>query len=175
MRSRETRGELSRQINLFDFQLECFRIRKNTSFYRDFGRNRSIKTIDDYDGTVHRGPFQTCRGRPISTNGLDDPRDGRYKNTLICRRWIAIRRSRCSPPDCITTVIMPAFTARASIVIQWSARALDRRASIGLHLIQRLPFRHMSCILIKNRVEPSPTREKLKESLGFKRSDDSKG
>ena len=58
MRSRETGGEVSRQINLFDFQLECFRIRKNTAFYRDFGRNRPIKMIDGYDGTVHCGPFK---------------------------------------------------------------------------------------------------------------------
>ena len=71
MRSRETRGEVSRQINLFDFQLECFRIRKNTSFYRDFGRNRLIETIDGYDGTVHRGPFQLSRSRLILIDGLD--------------------------------------------------------------------------------------------------------
>ena len=121
MRSREARGEVSRQINLFDFQLECLRILKNTSFYRDFGRNRSIETIDGYDTKVHHGPFQTCHGRPISTNGQDDLHDACYKNALIYRRWIAIRRSRCSPPDCITTVITLAFKARASTVIRWSA------------------------------------------------------
>ena len=27
-------------------------------FYRVFGRNRPIETIDGYDGTVHRGPFK---------------------------------------------------------------------------------------------------------------------
>ena len=157
MRSRETRGEVSRQINLFDFQLKCFRIRKNTSFYRVFGRNRPIETIDGYDGTVHHGPFQTCHGRPISTNGLDDPRDGSYKNASSCRRWIAIRRSRCSPPDRITTVITPAFKARALIMIQWSTHPLDRRSPI---MIQCPDFSHVSCTQI-NCVGLSPTRRKL--------------
>ena len=70
------RGEVSRQINCFDFKLECFTIRKNPLFYRAFGRNCPIEMIDGYDETVHRGLFQTCRGRPISMNGLDDPRRG---------------------------------------------------------------------------------------------------
>ena len=75
------------------------------SFYSTFGRNRPIVSIDDYDRTVHRGPFQTCRGCPISTNDQDDPRDERYKNASICRHWIVIRRSRCSPQDVIVAVI----------------------------------------------------------------------
>ena len=54
MRSRETRGEVSRQINKINFQLEWFEHRKNPSFYTDFGRNRPI---DGYNETVHRGPF----------------------------------------------------------------------------------------------------------------------
>ena len=54
--------------------------------------------------------------------------------------------------------------ARALIVIWWSTRPLDRRASIKLQPIRRLPFRHVSCILNKDRVELSPTREKLKEA-----------
>ena len=36
-----------------------------------FGRNRPIETIDGYDGTVHRGPFQKSRSRPIAMNGPD--------------------------------------------------------------------------------------------------------
>ena len=68
------RGEVSKQINCFDFQLEWFTIRKNTSFYRNFGHNRPIQTIDGYDGTVHRGPFQLSRTRPILIDGLDDSR-----------------------------------------------------------------------------------------------------
>ena len=57
------------------------------------------------------------------------------------------------------------------MIDRWSARPHDRRASIKIHSIRRLPFRHMSCILNKNRVELSPAREKLKKSIGFKRSD----
>ena len=71
MRSRETRGEVSRQINFFDFQLECLRSSKNTLFYSTFGRNRPIETIDGYNETVHRGPFQLSRSRPIVMDGLD--------------------------------------------------------------------------------------------------------
>ena len=46
----------------------------NKSFYRAFDRNRSIETIDGYDGTVHRGPFRLCRGRVILINGPDASR-----------------------------------------------------------------------------------------------------
>ena len=52
MGSRDSRGEVSKQINCFDFQLECFTNRKNTLFYRAFGRNHQIETIDGYDGMV---------------------------------------------------------------------------------------------------------------------------
>ena len=44
---------------------------KNKSFYRAFDRNRPIETVDGYDGTVHRGPFQISRGRPIVMKGSD--------------------------------------------------------------------------------------------------------
>ena len=59
---RERRGEVSRQINFFDFQLKCFRISKNMPFYSTFGRNRPIKMINGYDETVHDRPFQKYRG-----------------------------------------------------------------------------------------------------------------
>ena len=65
MESRETRGMVSRQFNLIEIQLECFTITKNSSFYGNFGRNRLIVSIDGYDETVHRGPFQKYRNRPI--------------------------------------------------------------------------------------------------------------
>ena len=42
---------------------------KNTSIYRAFDRNRPIKTIDGYDETVHRGPFQLSRDRRIVIDG----------------------------------------------------------------------------------------------------------
>ena len=74
MGSRETRGEVSKQINCFDFQLECFRPLKNILFYSTFGRNRPIETIDGYDGTVHRGPFQLSSSRPMVMDGPDELR-----------------------------------------------------------------------------------------------------
>ena len=72
MGSRDSRGEVSKQINCFDFQLECLESPKNISIHTLFGRNRLIETIDDYDGTVHRGPFQKCRDRWIWMDGLDE-------------------------------------------------------------------------------------------------------
>ena len=74
MESRDSRGEVSKQIKLLDFQLECIQITKNMSFYRAFDRNRPIETVDGYDGTVHHGPFQISHGRPILINGPDESR-----------------------------------------------------------------------------------------------------
>ena len=71
MRLRETRGEVSKQIKLLDFQLECLQSSKNISLYRVFYHNRPIETIDDYDETVHRGPFRLNRNRRIVMDGLD--------------------------------------------------------------------------------------------------------
>ena len=34
-------------------------------------RNRPIVVIDGYNGTVHRGPFQTSRGRRIMMDDHD--------------------------------------------------------------------------------------------------------
>ena len=56
---------------------------KNKSFYRAFDRNRPIKMIDGYDGTVHRGAFQISRGRPIVMKGSDRSTDKRLKMLLI--------------------------------------------------------------------------------------------
>ena len=56
-----SRREVSKQINLIDF--------KNISFYKVFGRNRPIQTIDGYDGTVHGGPFWLSSSRRILTEG----------------------------------------------------------------------------------------------------------
>ena len=44
---------------------------KNIMFYRVFVRNRPIVSIDGYDGTVHRGPFQLSRGRRIMMDDHD--------------------------------------------------------------------------------------------------------
>ena len=44
---------------------------KNISLYRDFDRNRLIKTIDGYDETVNRGPFRLSRDHQIVMDGHD--------------------------------------------------------------------------------------------------------
>ena len=51
--------------------LERLQTMKNILFYRAFGRNRPIVSIDDYDGTAHHGPFQLSRGRRIVMDGHD--------------------------------------------------------------------------------------------------------
>ena len=57
MELRDSRREVSKQINLLDFKLECSESPKNISIYTLFVRNRLIKMIDGYDETVHRGSF----------------------------------------------------------------------------------------------------------------------
>ena len=74
MESRETRERVSRQFNWIEISTRMLRTSEELSIYTKFGRNRPIETIDGYDGTVHRGPFQLSRSRPISINGPDDPR-----------------------------------------------------------------------------------------------------
>ena len=71
MRSREMRGEVSRQINFLISNSNALEHRR-TLFYSTFGRNRSIETIDGYDGTVHHGAFQLSRSRPIVMGGPDE-------------------------------------------------------------------------------------------------------
>ena len=53
------------------FPTRMLRTSKNRSFYSTFWCNRPIETIDDYDGTVHRGPFQKSRSHPITIDGPD--------------------------------------------------------------------------------------------------------
>ena len=71
MKSREMRGMVSRQLNLIEIQLKCLQMSKNKSFYSNFGRNCSIVSINGYDETVHRGPFQLSRDRRIMMDGHD--------------------------------------------------------------------------------------------------------
>ena len=71
MESRDSRGELSKQIKLLDFHLKCIQSSKNMSFYRVSDRNRPIETIDGYDELVHRGPFRLNRNRRIVMDGMD--------------------------------------------------------------------------------------------------------
>ena len=56
---------------LLESQTRMLKNMKNTSFYRRKFRNRLIKTIDGYDETVHRGPFQLSRDRRIAIDGHD--------------------------------------------------------------------------------------------------------
>ena len=70
---------MSKQINWIDFKLECLQIRRTCLIYKLFGRNRPIETIDSYDGTVHRGPFQKFLGRWIWMDGPDEAFEMRYK------------------------------------------------------------------------------------------------
>ena len=62
---------VSRQLNWIEIQLGCLIIANNSSFYSNFGRNRPIVSIDHYDETVHREPFQKYRNRPIVMDGPD--------------------------------------------------------------------------------------------------------
>ena len=71
MESRDSRREVSKQINCFDFQLECLQSSKNISLYRYLGVTVRSKMIDGYDEMVHRGPFQKYRSRPIVMDGPD--------------------------------------------------------------------------------------------------------
>ena len=64
-----------RIVNCLNLKLGCFRIVKNMLFYSDFGRYRPIISIDGYDETVYRGPFQLSPSRPIVIDGSDPPRD----------------------------------------------------------------------------------------------------
>ena len=62
---------MSRQLNWIEISTRMLRIVKNTSFYRLFGRNRLIETIDGYDETSTMDRFRKCHDRPIVMDGLD--------------------------------------------------------------------------------------------------------
>ena len=74
MESRYSRREVSKKINFLDFKLECLQIGRTCLIDRLFGRKRPIETIDGYDRTVHRAPFQLSRSCPILMNSPDEPR-----------------------------------------------------------------------------------------------------
>ena len=71
LRSRETRERGVLTVNWIESQTRMLKNVKNTSIYRASDRNRPIKTIDGYDETVHRGPFQLSRDRRIMIDGHD--------------------------------------------------------------------------------------------------------
>ena len=65
MESRETREKVSRQFNWIEISTRMLRIVKNTSFYRLFGHNRLIETIDGYDETSTMDRFRKYRDHRI--------------------------------------------------------------------------------------------------------------
>ena len=71
LRSRETRERGVLTVNWIESQTRMLKNVKNMPFYRAKIRNRPIKTIDGYDETVHRGPFQLSRDRQIVIDGHD--------------------------------------------------------------------------------------------------------
>ena len=71
LRSRETRERGVLTVNWIEPQTRMLKNVKNTCIYRAFDCNRPIKTIDGYDETVHRGPFQLSRDRRIMIDGHD--------------------------------------------------------------------------------------------------------
>ena len=50
---------------LDEILLECLQRMQNTSFYSVFGRSRPIVSMDSYNETVHREPFQLSHDRRI--------------------------------------------------------------------------------------------------------------
>ena len=72
MELRDSRREVSKQINFLDFYLECLQIGRTCLIYRLFGRNHPIETIDGYNVTVHRGPFQLSHSCLILMDGIDE-------------------------------------------------------------------------------------------------------
>ena len=160
MRSRETRGEVSKQIKMLDFQLECLQSSKNISLYRVFYRNRSIEMIEGYDATVHDGPFWKISWPSDHDEGL---RSIRTINVL--------KRLDLSPLDRDPTITMlPArshlvrynadFKARAFWWSRWSVSAFDQRPIFRASSDPTLHDwpRHLH---LKNIVWISPTRNKI--------------
>ena len=100
---RDSRGEVSKQINCFDFQLECLTKSKNISLHRQIGHNHLIVLIDGYDETVHRGPFQLSRGRSILVNDQDEALD---MKTPSIASFESRSDSRDAPSACFITTFI---------------------------------------------------------------------
>ena len=71
LRSRETRERGVLTVNWIESQTRMLTFVKNMAFYRPNFRNRSIVSIDGYNGMVHRGPFRKYRSRLITMEGPD--------------------------------------------------------------------------------------------------------
>ena len=138
---------MSRQLNLLEISTRMLTIVKSKSFYRASFRNRPIVLIDDYDVTVHCGPFQKYHSRPIVMDGPD---------AIV--RDAFIKRLESCPLDLDLTVEMrparlnlsrynPFNSARALIAIWWStAHVIDARQSIARQ-IRHSSTRHVTCIV----------------------------
>ena len=57
MESRETRGSVSRQVNLIEIQLEYIERRRTSLFIGRNEENRLISLINGRDETVHHEPL----------------------------------------------------------------------------------------------------------------------
>ena len=57
MESRETRGSVSRLVNLIEIQLEYIERRRTRLFIRRNEENRPISLINGRDETVHHEPL----------------------------------------------------------------------------------------------------------------------
>ena len=79
MESRETREKVSRQFNWTEISTRMLRILKNTSFYRLFGHNHPIETIDGYDETSTMDRFGNIAIVGSEMEGPDVSLEMRYK------------------------------------------------------------------------------------------------
>ena len=122
---------------------------KKKSFYRASFRNRPIISINGYDGTVHRGPFQKYRSLLIVMDGPD-----------ATVRDAFIKRLQSRPLDLDLTVEMrparlnlgrynPFNSARVLIIAGGPrAHAINARRLIA-HLIRCSSSCHVTCIIYK--------------------------
>ena len=110
--------------------------------------------------------FEFIASVGLLMEGPDDPFDMRFKMLLNRAPSITIERSRCAPRHLIKTVII-LFIKHVLLIAIGGPRVhvIDAPQSCFI-LIQRSTIGHVTCIF-KNRVELSPTREKLKEFEGF--------
>ena len=63
---------VSKQINWIDLLSNALEIRRTSLFIQILGVTVRLFLINCYDETVHRGPFQLYRSRPISMEGPDE-------------------------------------------------------------------------------------------------------
>ena len=123
------------------------RTSKNTSIYKDFGRNRPIETIDGYDGTVHRGTV-SVKSPPLDLDGRSrwglmrcvikgmsfHPLD---RDLMVWMLPARLNHDRYNPFIKARALMNSGWPQVHPINAQWSA----------LHPIQCSSFDHVTCIL----------------------------